>query len=216
MNTARAAAFSEAAYAPNNAIFASSPEKAKQQISAKLKEMDSKYPGLGLKNYEVVKATGDYYAIKNPQTKEMSIVFRGTNPGNIKDVGNDIQIATGFGPNRAKAGEQFAREVIKENPGYKVTVTGHSLGGTIAEKVATNLKDLGVKGVSFNAGSSPLNNPQQQSNIKSFHVEGDTISRFGVAGEKITLPRATHVPLGNHGLENFMAAYQNGQLPSHR
>lgn len=162
------------------------------------------------------KATSDYYAIRNPQTKELSIVFRGTNPGNIRDIGNDIQIATGMGLNRAKYGEQFARDIIKENPGYKVTVTGHSLGGTLAEKVATNLQGMGVKGVSFNAGSSPLKTPEKQNNIKSFHIEGDTISRFGVAGEKITLPRATHKPLGNHGLENFMEAYQTGQLPSHR
>lgn len=191
-------------------------DKSQQQVQSRLQELAKQHPSLGLDKWQVVKSNSDMYAVRNPETKEVVISYRGTNPKNVRDLGNDLAIATGFGSPRGKAATQFAQDVMKQNPGYKVTVTGHSLGGTIAEQVATNLKGQGVNGVTFNPGSSPFNSPTKQDNIKSYHIQGDTISRFGTAGDKVTLPRETYVPLGNHGVGNFLDRWEKGGLERRR
>jgi len=83
-------------------------------------------------------------------SKEVVVAYAGTRPWRIDDIATDVQLARGnlhrtkrF--NRAK--ETLAR-VRAALPGYRVTLTGHSLGGSLAERVASE----GVSAVSFNPG----------------------------------------------------------------
>jgi len=177
----------------------------------KLDQMAKQYPSLGLQNEKVIKANNDMIATKNTKTGDVTVAVRGTDPSIKSDRANDWQIFKGQTPERTKAATDFARQVQKENPGSNIHLTGHSLGGTIASGVS---KNTGIPATVFNPGTSPFNRQNTPDpKITNYHVQGDMISKYGVSGNEYTVPRQTYMPLGNHGLNNFLNLYQAGQLP---
>ena len=85
-----------------------------------------------------------------PDTSQVVIAFAGTNPEDRGDLLADVESVvggeTGVGTQVAEA-RLFAAHVRAQYPGASVSVTGHSLGGTLALDVAA---EFGWSGVTFN------------------------------------------------------------------
>jgi hypothetical protein len=99
------------------------------------------------------------YAIYDPENKTVVFTFRGTNFKESKDVYTDISLALGDESfNQYYSAERFVKIVlesleIKDHRG-KIYVTGHSLGGYLANLIGMYLVDTGkydVSTVSFEA-----------------------------------------------------------------
>src|SRR5262249_6812099 len=73
------------------------------------------------------------------QIKEMVVAFQGTDPSKLGDLVADLQIAiTGFIgmlPQYCGAALRLFEKAATTYPGYKVSLTGHSLGGGIAQVI---------------------------------------------------------------------------------
>lgn len=93
--------------------------------------------------------------------RHVVIAFRGTNltKKDIKaDVATDVKaVATGNAKQdrRFLEAQQVVKQVRKALPGVHIQVTGHSLGGTIAQYIG---RLFCFPGTSFNPGSSPVGN----------------------------------------------------------
>ncbi len=88
-------------------------------------------------------------AYKNEQTKEIIIAYRGTDSP-LDAIISDAQLAFNLTPQQAAPAVEFFEEIAEnaDNGGYSITITGHSLGGALAQYVAS-LKH--VPAVTFNA-----------------------------------------------------------------
>ena len=87
-------------------------------------------------------------SIVNNVDKKVIVAFRGTKPSHFSDLVHDAAIAFNqviegsviakmFNiPHRFNSALHFTQESVNKFPGYKVTLTGHSLGGTLAEHVS--------------------------------------------------------------------------------
>lgn len=120
-------------------------------------------------SWELIKSTGtntgmDAGVYRNNDTLELVIAFRGTDtcdfPCSIKelndlrlDVTADTAIGIGTVSDQFKDAFSFAQDIVNGNPGSKIIVTGHSLGGGLAQAVGAT---LGLETFAFN--SSPVPN----------------------------------------------------------
>ncbi len=104
-------------------------------------------------DYDTDLSTYNQSVFRHRGTKQTVLAFRGTNPMNMDDLAADLHIAMGSrGHNRFREAEQIAKKV-EAKYGKDFTVTGHSLGGTLALHV-NQLHGNATK--VFNPGSSPL------------------------------------------------------------
>lgn len=86
------------------------------------------------------------------------ISHRGTVPSDTNDLKEDALIVTGHfdKSDRVKKGVELVSRIIMKYPGIKISNTGHSLGGRIAQSLGLLLPVMDSKVVAFNPGSSPL------------------------------------------------------------
>ena len=79
------------------------------------------------------KSKVDSKVFVNEKNKSVVVGFRGTK--NLKDVKDDINIVLGTESKskRWKKARKLVEKVNEQYKGYKVYVTGHSLGGSLAE-----------------------------------------------------------------------------------
>lgn len=75
----------------------------------------------------------------NRQTGEIVLAYKGTNPKNMEDIYDDVAIAN---PNihesetdRFKRADELYQQVVDKYGSENITITGHSLGGSIAMHV---------------------------------------------------------------------------------
>ena len=86
-------------------------------------------------------------AYKNNLTNEIVIAYRGTDSP-LDILISDGQIAFNLKPQQASAAVNFYEKVLAENEDCSISITGHSLGGALAQYVAS-LKH--VPATTFNA-----------------------------------------------------------------
>lgn len=68
---------------------------------------------------------------------------------------------------------RIAKQFVEQYPTYKVYLTGHSLGGAIAQQV---LRDLNGEGAMvFNSAYQPQDWKNLNTNVKKYHIEGDPL-----------------------------------------
>lgn len=143
----------------------------------------------------------------NDNTKEVVIAHRGTEKTSKANIISDVAIAFGF----QASTERFKRAVRKDAkvkrafPNYKITTTGHSLGGTIATQSA---KQNNIKGIGYNIGSgvpslSPLRRTTNE-NITHYSTPYDIVSIQSKKFPIKQVPVKTKKGLNPHVLENFV------------
>lgn len=158
-------------------------------------------------------STPDVSVLVNPKTKEVVTSFVGTRIDNKTQKWRDLRSDAGilFGTSRAgkrtAEAEKVALEVAEKYAGFDHTLTGHSLGGRIAENVS---KETGIDSVALNPGGSPAQwltdkiaskiGADEDAERILYHVPGDIISKFSHADHLVS-------PTGSskHALSNFGA-----------
>ncbi|RIV19182.1 DUF2974 domain-containing protein [Alicyclobacillaceae bacterium I2511] len=181
-----------------------------------------------------VTTTGFYgVAFQNVNTKEIVIAFRGSS--NTQDYVYDLStialhISADGGAQLSQARELVSR-VITNHPGAQVLLTGHSLGGWLAERVALDLHEHNLPisvpyaflgAATFNApgfqNGDYVTNQEWQNNLKGLYdglitnyaitedVFGDWETPLG--SPRIFMAYTGHFgsalnPLATHRVENF-------------
>ena len=119
-----------------------------------LKERKSPDPGSGgeeqieVNKAEVEKQMGGFRAASfiNKDTKEIVISYCGTD--SPMDYPADGAIALHISYWQEWQAERYYKAIAKKYPGYKITLTGHSLGGALVQHVVSK---YGLRGITFNA-----------------------------------------------------------------
>lgn len=140
----------------------------------------------------VAAATGfDAVLYRNDRTGEITVAFRGTQLTSPGDLLTDVlQLGTGTVPSQYKAAADLLRKVLAATDG-PVAVTGHSLGGGLAQyAIALNSQDSAsrLSGYTFNsAGLShavvdtlpPAAREAAAERMTNVRNDGDSVSFFG-------------------------------------
>lgn len=92
----------------------------------------------------------------NEDSKVLIYIIRGTN--NIKDLLTDLSIVTGTEKYSKRYLQELKRYNIMKNAfiGYKICLTGHSLGGRLCIALTRAQPDSIHKTFAYNTGSSPI------------------------------------------------------------
>ena len=114
-------------------------------------------------------------AYKNKTTNEIIIAYRGTDSmGDI--VISDVQIALKDVPQQASKAVKFYERVKEMYPDSEISLTGHSLGGSLAHYVSAA---KGVTAVTFNAPAVKLPKGGDTSKIVNYVNLNDYIGCYG-------------------------------------
>ena len=91
----------------------------------------------------------------NEDLKEVVMCIRGTNPKNPDDLLNDANILIGniTKTRRFKELSQRLSQIIEKYQGYKVVLTGHSLGGKLSQELLLKYPNYIESAHVFNSGS---------------------------------------------------------------
>ena len=100
------------------------------------------------------KKTG-YYAEVYKKGKEVAIIYRGTDVDIYKgikettrDFGNDLRMGGMLEPKQTADAKGTFQAIKQEYPSSNIVLSGHSLGGSLAQLVSA---ETGTKAVTFNA-----------------------------------------------------------------
>lgn len=174
--------------------------------------------------------TGFMGKVYRAESGELVIAFRGTELEDIKGRGlrNDINMACKILPAQLQNAFTMYKQVKKEYPNAKITLTGESLGGTLAALVAA---ETGAKAVTFSAyGAKDLiDSPKYTSNITNIGDTRDSIFMANVNQHignvyvipdngEVYMPRMANF-LAFHGIKNMgflldMKEYKTGTVKS--
>lgn len=151
-------------------------------------------------------------AFRKQGEKEVVIAFRGTACG--EDFKSDAKLALWGIPMRCEQALRLTKNWANDFSDFRVTLTGHSLGGAIAQVVGPQAK---LRFVTFNAPGMLANssglcaNPYTKQNLSlgmNYIKLGDTIGNSGrhVGDTKRVsiLSLANLIPLGAHRMTGFI------------
>mmetsp|Transcript_55781 Transcript_55781/g.81525 ORF Transcript_55781/g.81525 Transcript_55781/m.81525 type:complete len:233 (+) Transcript_55781:631-1329(+) len=162
------------------------------QVFAKLAYKKDKERGMVLDNpdykYNPQYSTREHAVFSNPTSNKTVIAYRGTDFADKrrwhKDVVSDTLImfgGRGLDP-RHKRGVRAYDRVKAAFPDHDVSVTGHSLGGSIAHHVAKNRNSVSKDSTAFSRGTGPAELLERKSNkILDMTNRADPISFFARA-----------------------------------
>ncbi|OED49952.1 hypothetical protein ACH42_01545 [Endozoicomonas sp. (ex Bugula neritina AB1)] len=124
---------------------------------------------------------------KNTQNKTITIAIAGTNFKSPTSIGSAISLAHGYVSGTASEALQLTQDIQKENPEYRIILTGSSQGGAIAQYVVANTAE--TTAVVFNSlGLHPsLATNLTDNNLTHLFVEGEALSEgtYHMAGQYI-------------------------------
>ena len=147
----------------------------------------------------------------NNNTKEVVIAYAGTNPSNLHDLYNDYCILANQLPPQFVNALQTYQEQAEKYQGYKITVTGHSLGGVWAQLISVV---TGADAITFNTvgvahllPELPFNvslDPSSYTNITNYNIEDEWLHNenlrrgYQQLGNSFVLPPVNKNELGAH------------------
>ena len=146
----------------------------------------------GWKQQAQVSAENGFHAKALEKDGVVMVVFRGSD--DMGDLRVDHQMLSGKLPDQFKNAVDFMEQVKAANPGKKIVVTGHSLGGALTELVSSKYDD--VLGISFDAvGTRSLVDSadgiarglKDNNNTINYIVNGDIISNASEHVGNVTL-----------------------------
>ena len=145
--------------------------------------------------------------------KKIVVSIRGTVPSNFRDLVSDIGIISAdksFNATRLSNHKKMIDEVVKKYPGYKLVLSGHSLGAFLVEQLAETYPE--AQGIVFNPGTSlsetNLSNPQ--SNVIGYRTRGDPVSAGYSSIPMKTLRSKNYID--THSISNFLDRTDNNIL----
>lgn len=114
----------------------------------------------------------DALTIKRPNG-DYILAVRGTRPTNISDLISDDQILLNTKVNRVEKVDKIYNALRQKNPNSKITITGHSLGGYVANAIADKyeFKDKKLDMVGFDVAASPLGIPDMLIQGVAHHIK---------------------------------------------
>jgi len=114
----------------------------------------------------------DALTIKRPNG-DYILAVRGTRPTNISDLISDDQILLNTKVNRVEKVDKIYNSLREKNPNSKITLTGHSLGGYVANALADKyeFKDKKLDMVGFDVAASPLGIPDMLIQGVAHHIK---------------------------------------------
>ena len=135
---------------------------------AKLADAIYDFDNVAVDAWQLIESNGkssgmDAGVYKNRDTNELALVFRGTEtcdfPCSFKELEDvasdaiaDAAIGIGTVSDQFKDAFRFAQGVVSRYPGIKIAVTGHSLGGGLAQAIGAV---LGLETFAFNSSPVP-------------------------------------------------------------
>lgn len=142
------------------------------------------------------------------------IAFRGSD--DAADLASDFRMMSGRTPEQLQNASAFVEKIKEQHPDAKIIVTGHSLGGSLTEMVASQYDDVlgitfdavGTKGIVENAGATLKDNH----NTVNYIINGDVLSNADTHVGQVVLTDAvvqggkTNSP---HAIGNFMGNGNN-------
>lgn len=140
------------------------------------------------------KYTNDKHTVvDDTKTGRKTVIFKGTNPTDTRDLVSDFRILTGRESsdprfkNSKKIVEKIRKASQREGKGSKLNIVGHSLGGSLAEKSANSKKDTVIT-VNKGAGVGSINRKvgSNQTDIRSKFDIVSALSNFN-KGKRTTL-----------------------------
>lgn len=156
----------------------------------------------------------------NDETGEVVVAFRGSEFGGHFDAGDWSQDALNAAGAPTAQGLQaiaLMQRVLADHPGAAISVTGHSLGGSLAAiaSIAT-----GVPATTFNAAGVGEGNHAaamlaggrgaSEHQITNFHTTNDALTKGqraagvdGAAGAQVEVHTSTGNPFTAHGMESM-------------
>jgi hypothetical protein len=173
----------------------------------------------GLSNqFQILKqyTNTDMLTLKDKSSNKVIIAIRGTDDKNrtgnrIRDLISDYGIATGRDDRvyRKAEVEVVVKKVIKRFTKDNVILTGHSLAGWVATKIS---KDLGVKAVVFNIGSSLMDDRTDKNENVTHYTTNDVfkgvIDPLSISSvlrdDYRTIKVKKKEGLGAHTIDNFL------------
>jgi len=142
------------------------------------------------------------------------IAFRGSD--DAADLASDFRMMAGRTPEQLQNASAFVAKIKEQHPDAKIIVTGHSLGGSLTEMVASQYDDVlgitfdavGTKGVVENASTALKDNH----NTVNYVINGDVLSNADTHVGQVVLTDAV-VQNGRvnspHSIENFIGNGNN-------
>lgn len=130
----------------------------------------------------------------HPEHKKLIVNVTGTH--NLKDVGTDL-LALGGGlkyTGRYKSANRTAERARKKYQPSETTVTGHSLGGAIASRIAKDDEKIRT----LNKLHVPLS--KLRKNEKHVHVKGDFLTNMGPATKTVKRKKGAGLA---HSIDNI-------------
>ncbi len=135
---------------------------------AKLADAIYDFDNVAVDSWELIESNGknsgmDAGVYRNRDTNELALAFRGTEtcdfPCSFKELEDtardaiaDVAIGIGTVSDQFKDAFRFVQSVVSRHPGIKITVTGHSLGGGLAQAIGAV---LGLETFAFNSSPVP-------------------------------------------------------------
>ena len=136
-----------------------------------------------------------------PDERKLLVSVAGTH--NLSDWGTDLALATGNlkNTNRYKEADNILQAAKLKYKPTNTTVTGHSLGGTIASYIAS--KAGGDKAITLDAGYTI--GEKTRGNTDAYRNKGDVVSLLGAYTKnmKTLQSQPTQNPLRAHNVDNI-------------
>ncbi len=131
-------------------------------------------------NYDDKLSNHNEQVFYNPKEKKLLYSIAGTH--NLSDWGTDAYLASGHlkDTNRYKEADKVLKEAKKKYAGSSTTVTGHSLGGSIAGYVSSKEDNV----ITLDKGAT-IGQPVRN-NERAFRSSGDVVSLLNANSKHMT------------------------------